>query len=572
MKTVIVALNSKYVHMSLAPWYLKSACQNTCEIKVLELSINQDKHEIMRQIYMEKPDVVAFSCYIFNIVQIISIVKDIKQILPKVCVILGGPEVSFNAEEVLENNEDADYIVCSEGEVRLKKLLEAIGEGKEPDGIDGIAYRDNGQIVSIPPVEAIKNLDDVPSPYTDEMLEAAKGKIAYFEASRGCPFHCAYCLSPQVGGVRRFGTERIESDLARLMRSDVRQIKFVDRTFNCNAARAKEIVSFIMESAKNDETGKIGGKNYHFEAAADLFDDELIELLSSAPTGLFQLEIGIQSFNEKTLSAATRKTNLALCEKNIKKLLEAGNMHIHLDLIAGLPYEDFESFAQSFNKVFALRPHCIQLGFLKLLHGSDLRRQADSYHYAYSKLPPYEVFSTPWLSYGEILKLKDVETVVDAVYNSGRFLQTIDYIISKFDSAFNFFFEFSQFLKDYYPEGYGIPSRELYNLILKFVRLKFGEAESAVVSELLKYDFFACDSSCNPPSELARFEIPGVRSLYDAERTSRVRVHYERFAFDPLDFGKLRSTPSAKQTNPVDLRFEYRKKNLVTGLYSVSRV
>lgn len=568
MKTVIVAINSKYVHMSLAPWYLKSACEGICDITVLELSINQDKHEVLREIYLQKPNIVAFSCYIFNIVQIISIVKDIKQILPNVCVILGEPEVSFNAEEVLKENEDVDYVVSGEGEVRFRRLLKALKCGGKPEGIDGVAYRDSGHIVNIPAEGAIENLDDVPSPYTDEMLEAAKGKIAYFESSRGCPFHCAYCLSPQAGGVRRFGMERVKSDLLRLMRSDVRQIKFVDRTFNCNAARAKEIVLFIMKSAKNDKTGKIGSKNYHFEAAADLFDDELIDLLSSAPAGLFQLEIGIQSFNEKTLAASTRKTNLGLCEKNIKKLLAAGNMHIHLDLIAGLPYEDFASFSESFNRMFALRPHCIQLGFLKLLHGSDLRKKAEDYHYAYSKLPPYEVFSTPWLSFDDILKLKDVETVVDAVYNSGRFSKTIEYLTLKFASAFDFFFEFSRFLKGFYPQGYGIPSRALYNLILKFVRSKFGGNESKVVNELLKYDFFICDSSCNPPSELERFEIPGVRALYEAERATHARVHFERFAFDPLDLAAL----CGKEAYPVDLRFEYSKKHPVTGQYPVSRV
>ena len=570
MKTVIAALNSKFIHMSLAPWYLKSACRNLCEIKVLELTINQDKSEIMRRIYEEVPDVLAFSCYIFNIIHIESIVNDIKQILPDVRIILGGPEVSFNAVEVLERSEYADYVICGEGEIRFKRLIEAISNKKEPHAIDGIAYRRKDgcgdKIAYTPPVGVIECLDELPSPYTDEMLDAAKGKIAYFEASRGCPFHCAYCLSPQTGGVRRFSEQRVKNDLLRLMRSDARQIKFVDRTFNCSPARAKEIATFIIENAKNDDTGKISGKNYHFEAAADLFDNALIVLLSSAPAGLFQLEIGIQSFNEQALKAATRKTDLALCERNIKKLLSAGNMHIHLDLIAGLPFEDFSSFANSFNRIFALHPHCIQLGFLKLLHGSTLRREAGTYSYKYSKQPPYEVLGTPWLTYREILKLKDIETVVDALYNSRKFLQSLSYIITKFQSAFNFFYEFSQYLKIFYPDGYGIPSRELYNIIFRFAGTKLDEKSAAVFGELLKFDFFSTDSSCNPPKQLIRHEIPGVRALYDADRLSRARVHYERFAVDPL------SLQDDMPKTPVDLRFDYDTKNHVSGLFEVKRL
>jgi radical SAM superfamily enzyme YgiQ (UPF0313 family) len=562
MKTVIAALNSKFVHMSLAPWYLKAACDGICRIKVLELTINQEKQEILRRIYIEKPDVIAFSCYIFNITLIESIVKDIKLILPNTKIIFGGPEVSYDAGRVLENNPDVDFVICGEGEFRLPRLLAAIKNGEKPEGIDAVSYRDNEKIVFLPPAESIANLDDIPSPYTDEMLAAAKGKIAYFESSRGCPFHCAYCLSPQTGGVRRFGDERIKHDLLRLMNSDARQIKFVDRTFNCNKSHAKRIISFILEKARCDTTGKISGKNYHFEAAADLFDDELIELLSSAPSGLFQLEIGIQSFNEKTLAAATRKTDLELCEKNIKRLIAAGNMHIHLDLIAGLPYEDFASFAESFNSVFALQPHCIQLGFLKLLRGSGLWHDAQKYGIVCSPTPPYEVLSTPWLSYDEILKLKDTEAAVDSLYNSGRFVQTLRFMVSQYKTAFSFFFDFSQFLKNYYPDGYGIPSRELYNIMLNFADTKFDTGVCRILNELLKYDFYASDRSCNPPSLIKRQEIPGVRALYDSDRSSRGHVHYERFSINPVTF----------RQDTVDLKFDYKVKNPVTGLYKITKI
>jgi radical SAM superfamily enzyme YgiQ (UPF0313 family) len=554
--------------MSLAPWYLKAALEGRDETKVLELTINQEKDEILRRIYAESPDIVAFSCYIFNIIQIEAIVKDIKLILPNIFIILGGPEVSFDPVEFLLHNESADFIICGEGETRFRKLVEAITAGKPPKGIDGIAYRDGGNIEYAPSLSIIDNLDTLPSPYTDEMLAAASGKIVYFEASRGCPFHCSYCLSPTAGGVRRFSTERVKNDLMKLMQSDVKQIKFVDRTFNCNPSRAKEIAGFIIDAAKNDTSGVISGKNYHFEAAADLFDDELIDLLACAPSGLFQLEIGIQSFNEKTLEATGRKTDLVLCARNIKKLMCAGNMHIHLDLIAGLPYEDYDSFAKSFNSVFALHPHCIQLGFLKLLRGSKLRHDAQNYGYVYSKLPPYEVLGTPWLEYSELLKLKDIETVVDALYNSGKFSFSLNYIINLFSSAFNLFIEFSLYLKNFYPDGYGIPSRELYNILMSFAAKHLSGHEAHILSELLKFDFFVSDNSCNPPSALTRFEIPNARSLYAAEKGNRRRVHFERFEINPLIYRDVQEITDGT----VDLRFEYGDKNPVSGFNEVERL
>lgn len=568
MKTIIAALNSKYIHMSLAPWYLKAACEGHGEINVLELTINQDKPEILRRIYAESPDVVAFSCYIFNIIQIEAIVKDIKLILPNIFIVLGGPEVSFDTMEILSRNENVDFIICGEGEIRFRRLLEAIESGKPPVGIDGVAYRSDGNIEYAPPISTIDKLETIKSPYTDEMLKAASGKIAYFEASRGCPFHCSYCLSPATGSVRRFSIERVKNDLMKLMKSDVKQIKFVDRTFNCNPSCAKEIVNFIIDASKNDPSGVISEKNYHFEAAADLFDDELIELLASASNGLFQLEIGIQSFNEKTLEATGRKTDIALCAHNIKKLLSARNMHIHLDLIAGLPYEDFDSFADSFNSVFALQPHCIQLGFLKLLRGSKLRHDADNLRYVYSKLPPYEVLSTPWIDYGELLKLKDIETVVDALYNSGKFSFSLNYIISLFSSAFNFFMQFSLYLKNFYPDGYGIPSRELYNILMSFAAKHLSGNEAHILSELLKFDFFVSDNSCNPPLALTRLEIPNARALYAAEKGNRRRVHFERFEIDPLTYSDAKEVLDGI----FDMRFDYGDKNPVSGLFKVEMV
>lgn len=568
MKTVITALNSKYIHMSLAPWYLKAACSEICDTEVLELTINQDKSEIIRRIYLEKPDIAAFSCYIFNIDRTREVIADLKSVLPNITIILGGPEVSYNAEDYLSRNPSADYIICGEGEERFKRLILALSENKTPSDIDGIAYRNNNQIIFNPPTSWIDNLDTVSSPYTDEMLTRSAGKIIYFEASRGCPFRCSYCLSSVSGGVRRFSFERIKNDLLKVMMSDARQVKFVDRTFNCNLSAAKQIVKFILSSAQSDKSGKIKAKNYHFEAAADLFDDELIDLLARAPKGLFQLEIGIQSFNEKTLEAVGRKTDLEICKKNIRKLLSAGSMHIHLDLIAGLPNEDFKSFAESFNRLFELRPHCIQLGFLKLLYGSKMRDDADNYGYAYSKLPPYEVLRTPWLDFDSILNLKRIETAVDSIYNKSKFNTSLTYIITKFSDYFNFFDEFSQFLNKFYPDGYGIPAKELYNFLSRFSREYLNDTEMKVMYELLKFDFYVSDNSCNPPTKFTHYEIPDVRSLYADFKGSKRRVHFERFSINPIKYCKNGEI----EEGVFDVKFDYSERNSVTEHYNAETI
>lgn len=563
MKTVIAALNSKFIHMSLAPWYLKAACGGDLDIEVMELTINQDKSEIIRRIYLEKPDIVAFSCYIFNISRIEEVITDLKLILPDITIILGGPEVSYNAENCLLKNPSADYVICGEGEERFKKLLAALSESKRPTDIDGTVYRKNGKIIYNPQTSFIENLDTVPSPYTDEMLSRAAGKIVYFEASRGCPFHCSYCLSSVSGGVRRFSFERVKEDLLKVMMSDAHQVKFVDRTFNCNLKTAKQIVKFILSCAQNDESGRIKSKNYHFEAAADLFDDELLDLLAEAPAGLFQLEIGIQSFNEKTLEAVGRKTNLEICKKNIIKLLSAGNMHIHLDLIAGLPDEDLKSFAESFNRLIEMRPHCFQLGFLKLLYGSKMRRDAEKLGYAYSKLPPYEVFSTPWLSFDSILNLKRIETAVDTLYNKSKFSTSLSYIISKFSSYFNFFDKFSYYLYKFFPDGYGIPTKKIYSVFLQFSEKYLTAQEAEIVRELEKFDFYMSDNSCNPPDGLSHMEIQSIRSLYANCKGSKGRVHFERFSVNPVEYcetGKI-------EEGTFDVKFDYSEKDPATGHY-----
>ena len=567
MKICITALNSQYIHTSLAPWYLKAACENgTDEIKVLDLTINCSIGTIRKAIYLEKPDVLAFSCYIFNIDMIETIISDIKKLLPKVIIILGGPEVTFDPFDVLARCKNADYIICGEGELALKQLLETLQKGAIPlpYEIDGLLARGNNDLTLETICLDTKTLGGLPSPYTEEMLCAADGKILYFEASRGCPFHCSYCLSSASGGARFFELEMVKQNLKKVMLSNARQIKFVDRTFNCDLKRAKEIISFILKEAQNDTSGVIKAKNYHFEAAADLFDDELINLLQSAPAGLFQLEIGIQSLNMQTLEAVNRKTDLKRCINNIKQLLAKGNIHIHIDLIAGLPFENYSSFAQSFNGIYKLRPHCIQLGFLKLLKGSGMRTQADNGGYFYENAPPYEVLCSPELTFLELLKLKDIAQVIEKLYNSGRFTLTLEYICK--EDAFSFFSSFASFLLPQNSIERAVSMKELYSLFTQFAEKNLLLDKYEVFIELLKFDYFSSDSSCNPPKELKKIYNPNTKKLYKTE-TSRNTVHLEDFAFDPQRFINTK-----EKSGRVTWRFDYSCRNAVTGRFKGSSI
>lgn len=366
MKTCIIALNSQYIHAALAPWYLKAACGPDADIEVLEYTINQTVAHITAGIAAVSPDAAAFSCYIFNVDWCIAVARRLKLIFPNIILLFGGPEVSFDAAAFLTAHPFVDGVVSGPGE----QAFALFASGASFETIPGLSFRSGAEIVVNPESSHIP-LADTASPYTREMLAAAKGRILYYESSRGCPFSCSYCLSSAVSGVEYLPMERVKRELLQISASGVRQIKFVDRTFNAHLPRAKEIISFIRSECAHL------GKNYHFEVAADLFDDETIALLSAAPPGLFQLEIGIQSFNTDTLSQVCRRCDLSAAEENIRRLLHAGNVHIHCDLIAGLPCEDFTSFSRSCNRLFALKPHQLQIGFLKLLKGSALRKQSE---------------------------------------------------------------------------------------------------------------------------------------------------------------------------------------------------
>lgn len=428
MKVIIACLNSKYIHASLAPWCLLSGIREFCafsvDAKVMESTINSDITVFAEQIINEKPDVVSFSSYIWNIEKTLEIAKLIKE-KTDCAIILGGPEVSYRAKNVLESYSFVDFVLSGEGEKSFPQFLDTYNSNGDFKNICGLSYRENGIAVSIPEAEC---KDTPPSPYNNEFFENLKGRISYIETSRGCPYRCAFCLSGRCSSLRFFDIEQVKSDILKLAVSGTKTIKFVDRTFNAKTERANEILEFILS---NYGTKIPEGTCFHFEIAGDILKKSTMQILSRAPKGVFQLEIGMQSFNEETLKAINRKTDTKKLIENIKKLISFGNMHIHIDLIAGLTGEDINSFERSFDIGYSLKANMLQMGFLKLLYGAEMRENREKYPCEFSESPPYEVTSTPWLSSEEIVMLKKCEDALERMYNSGRFLFTLDYLLAE---------------------------------------------------------------------------------------------------------------------------------------------
>ena len=438
MKVIISCLNSKFVHASLSPWCLAAGVREfskgTHDVSVLESTINGDTEGFARKIIDEKPDVAAFSCYIWNITKTLEIACLIKQSCD--CkIVLGGPEVAYRPKDVMEKYEFIDFVLSGEGEWAFPDFLDNING--DLSVVSGLTYRQNGEIIIIPEKEYTAT---PPSPYSDEFFENLNGRIAYIETARGCPYRCAFCLSGRCSPLRFFEIERVKEDIIRLANSGTQTVKFVDRTFNTNEKRANEILKFIKENY-----GKAIPENicFHFEIAGDILKGSTLEILASLPYGAVQLEIGMQSFNEDVLKKINRKTNTKKLIENIKKLKSFNNMHIHIDLIAGLTGEDLESFKNSFNIGYSLKAHMLQMGFLKLLYGAEMRENSEKYPCTFKDEPPYEVTSTPCLSAEEIKMLKNCEDALDRLYNSGRFLFTLDYLTEEVGiSPFNIFNDF----------------------------------------------------------------------------------------------------------------------------------
>lgn len=438
MKILIFALNSKFIHSSLAPWYLKAAIEKGTDtkVKVVEGTINESEDELISRILHNEFDLIGFSTYIWNKKLVLLLAKKVKQYKPGVKVVLGGPEVSYNAKTILEENFFVDFIISGEGE----EPFEQIAKDVPYEEIDGLSFRKNGTIVIKPP--HVSKFDPL-FPYTDEYLKALNNRIAYIETSRGCPFNCAFCLSGRCGGVRFFDLDESKRKILLLANSGTQTVKFIDRTFNANKKRAIELFEFIID---NYNDGNIPPSVcFHFEIEGELVDEDTINVLKTSPNGLFQFEIGLQSFNEKTLEYINRKTNLNKLTSAIKEIISLGNIHVHIDLIAGMSYESYESFKNSFNEAILLRPHMLQLGFLKLLHGAEMREDTKKFQFEYSSEPPYEVISTEWMTKDELKQLHLFENIFEKIYNSARFRNTCEYIFSSTENVFESIMDFAQF-------------------------------------------------------------------------------------------------------------------------------
>ncbi|QNU65708.1 B12-binding domain-containing radical SAM protein [Ruminiclostridium herbifermentans] len=508
MKTVLVGINSKYIHSCLAIWYLKASISEISNnsngiVVTREFTINDSKDNILSELYKEKPDILTFSCYIWNIELVLLISKEIKKLLPQCKIILGGPEVSYDAKKVLQENCSIDFILCGEGEEIFPQVYSCLlNHSEDYKKLCGIAYRMDNTIVYNEGFCLVNNLDEIKSPYTAELMASVTNRIVYYESSRGCPFSCSYCISSTFNGVRFFSKDRVKNDLSVLLLYKPKLIKFVDRTFNCNKRRAKEMFEYII--GLNCDT------LFHFEAAADLFDDEILEILSRAPKGLIQLEIGIQTTNNDTLEEIDRVTDIEKLAENVRKILANENIHVHLDLIAGLPYENLKSFRNSFNEVYGLGPHQLQLGFLKLLKGSKIRNESHKHGFIYRHYAPYEVLCNNYVTFEDILLLKDVEEVLERYFNSARFNSSLEYIEKcLFSDAFEMYYMLSVFCRE---RGYldrPISYKENIAILYEFFENSFGkipQEKKEVFRQKMIFDFLSSDRSCAIPEFLKREE------------------------------------------------------------------
>ena len=523
MKILLVACNAKYIHSNLAVYDLQAYASDYADHIVLkEYTINQQKDDIMRDIYLEHPDVVCVSCYIWNLSFVKELMADLIKILPGADFWAGGPEVSYDAEKFLTENSEFKGVMVGEGEETFKELAGYYVEKNPQDlkNMTGICYRDGDQIIHNG-WRQIMDLSSIPFIYKD--LSEFKNRIIYYESSRGCPFSCSYCLSSIDKKLRFRDTETVKKELQFFIENKVPQVKFVDRTFNCKHDHAMAIWKYINEHDN-------GVTNFHFEISADLLREEELQEMSTMRPGLIQLEIGVQSTNPDTIKAIHRTMNFEKLKGIVDRIHSFGNIHQHLDLIAGLPYEDYDSFRNSFNDVYALKPQQLQLGFLKVLKGSHMMEMCREYGIVYKTQEPYEVLSTKWLDYDHVLKLKTVENMVEVYYNSGQFQNTLEYLENFFQDAFSIYERLGSF---YMEKGYGDVSHtrmRRYEILLEFLE-DVPEISMDQVKDQMVYDLYLRENLKSRPG-FARDQKPFERQVWDFRKREKVakNAHVEVFA------------------------------------------
>ena len=542
MKILLTAINAKYIHSNLAVYSLRAYAQSRVtdpdtEIALAEYTINQQTDDILMDIYRRKPDVLCFSCYIWNISYVETVLREVHKVLPDTKIWLGGPEVSYDAVAVLKRLPEVTGVMKGEGEETFAELAEGI----ELVGLQGITWRrEDGEIIENP-WRPVMDLNKVPFVYED--IADFEHKIIYYESSRGCPFRCSYCLS-SIDKILRFrNVEKVKPELQFFIDHKVPQVKFVDRTFNCSHQHAMEIWKYIAEHDN-------GITNFHFEVAADLLNEEEIALIQTMRPGLIQLEIGVQSTNPDTVKEIHRTMDFEKVSENVRAVQKNGNVHQHLDLIAGLPYEDYESFGKSFDDVYALEPEQLQLGFLKVLKGSYMEEKRDDYGLVYKGMPPYEVLYTKWLPYEDTLRLKGIEEMVETYYNSRQFCYTLPYLIRHFKRPFTLFEKLAEYYEENGLDTLSHARTARYEILYDFAR--FYDAERCeAYKQLLTLDFYLRENAKSRPLFAGdeRISKEEFRLFYDREdeerrylenyenmekRQLRKMTHIERFSYDVL--------------------------------------
>ncbi len=586
MKILLAALNAKFIHTNLAIRDLKQMAVGRFGIPdqaivLREFTINQYPADILGELSREAPDVLCFSAYIWNIGEILEITQDFKLIYPEVPIILGGPEVSYDTQEFLQSHRQIDGVLVGEGEIPFGQLCRELLGQRRLEKVASLVWRESsGEIKANAPAQPL-DLSLLVFPYERDLSDAG-GRILYYESSRGCPFQCQYCLSSEGLGVRFRPLGQVLEDLRLILNAAPRLLKFVDRTFNCQKQRALAIWRYLSE---NDN----GITQFHFELSADLLDEECLDFLEGVRPGLFQFEIGVQSTNESTVHAIRRAAEFEGISRVVRRLRRKNNIPLHLDLIAGLPFEDYDSFGRSFDDVMALRPHQLQLGFLKLLKGSGLRRDAQKYGITYSPRAPYEVLATREMPYGDLARLKDIEEMTELYYNSASFQGSLEYLMALAESPFRLFEALARF---YRREGFAESSHsryELYDILDSFAQNQsmIPNLSRQRLRELMLFDLCRHEKPRKLPGCLGKMEeLPSVRRrsqvlrLYEDEGfTGRFlpeyqglvpqqlcrSAHIEFFSFDPRRFLSPISPASLEEhaDGTWMVVFNYRKKDIM---------
>ena len=558
MRFLLCGINAKYIHSNLAIFSLKAYADRKkipgAEIILKEYTINNYVEDILQDLYEAKADIIIFSCYIWNISYIMEIVRDVKKVLPEVEIWLGGPEVSYDAKEVLKNHPQIKGVMIGEGEqtfCELAACYENFDENCEKEllKVRQICFRSQtGEIVATPYRE-LMNMDELPFVYQD--MRVFEHKIIYYESSRGCPFGCSYCLSSVSRSVRFRSLPLVFAELQIFLDAKVPQVKFVDRTFNCNHERTLALLHFLR-------THDNGVTNFHFEVAADLLNDEEIRLIRQMRPGLIQLEIGIQSANPETIREIHRTMDLKKVRAKVERIREKGNVHQHLDLIAGLPYENYESFGHSFNEVYAMHPDQLQLGFLKVLHGSFMYDNAEAYGLVWQDRPPYEVLFTDWLPYGDVIRLKKVEEMVEVHYNSGQFANTMEHLVKEFPSPFDLYVE----LGEYYEKNglFGINHSRLarYENLWQFIRTQIPDRADSY-REWLTLDLYLRENVKNRPAFAGENQV--TKEEMTAFYREETETHRYLKEYDGFDARQLRKMTHLEKIDGKYLLFDYRNRS-----------